>query len=163
MKPITFETKNGVTPLDTDVVFLKVNNVEQTRGYKIEQYSKGYYFRHKDWEGVTFTGEDIEWIDPRYGYGATLEIVYEEIDSIEFELNEKDPVKSKCEVKTVYIDDELDAVTCFYRFIHECPNGQTDVPERLLKIEVAEFNGDVVKLTDWQMQTAAETILNKHS
>lgn len=72
------------------------------------------------------------------------------------------PIKDVCHKARIFIDEELEYVDCYYRFVNECLP-QSDVPERLLKIEVAEKEGVLVHLDDWQMQTACETILNQHA
>lgn len=72
-------------------------------------------------------------------------------------------VKDVCDKATFCVDDELGTLTYYYRFVKECLP-QSDIEETLLKIEVAEDeHGNAVKLDDWQMQTACETILNQHA
>lgn len=95
--------------------------------------------------------------DPRYYEG-----LIKKLTAMENKITK--PIKSVCKKATFVVDDELGKLTYYWRFVTECPNAQTDVPERLLKIEVAEDeNGNAVKLNDWQMQTACETILNQHA
>lgn len=70
-----------------------------------------------------------------------------------------------CEVATVYIDDELEYVECYYRFTNE-PSGiepLTGYPtnERLLKIEHVTKDGEEIKLCETDYINACEAILHQ--
>lgn len=59
------------------------------KNYNIEPGGLGYLYVHKDYEGVTFIGADIESSDPRHGSASTIEVCKEQIDEIEEEWAEK--------------------------------------------------------------------------
>lgn len=129
------------------------------RNYTIEPGGLGYTYVHNDYEGVTFIGEDIESADERAGSCRTIEECKIEIDE-----KERERLINRCEQASFVVDDELGKLTYYYRFVYDCPNPQTDVEERLLKIELVEDeHGNEVKLDSWQYQTACETILYKHA
>ncbi len=71
------------------------------------------------------------------------------------------PVLSTCKKFTVYIDDEIGSVECYYRFVNECPNAQTDVPETFLTIELVTKDGVEIKLDRNQYLDACEIISRK--
>lgn len=73
----------------------------------------------------------------------------------------KKTVLETCEVESVYIDDELEFVDCYYRFIDGCPNAQTDREERLLTIEAVKKDGEEIKLSETDYLNACESILHR--
>lgn len=66
----------------------------QYKGYTIEQGGLGFLYVHKDYEGVTYLGEDIESSDNRAGSAPTVEACKLEIDIIEEERVEYEEERS---------------------------------------------------------------------
>lgn len=57
--------------------------MELYKNYIIESGGLGVTYVHKDYEGVTYIGEDMESRDSRSGSAYTVEQAKEEIDELE--------------------------------------------------------------------------------